>query len=254
MRLTASRKITPKGITTGFTLIELLVVIAIISILASILFPVFARARENARRASCQSNLKQISLSLMQYTQDYDEKLVPAGNLIGGVEQAWMTTLQPYVKSAQIMICPSDSKPVVRQGISVSYGLNSVYYGSPTYGLFGWRTALSPASLAAVEDTSGTVWVADSRSCTGTVYNCLDGTNESGFAFGFGAIGIHAGPNDSPPYLQDDGDANTNAHYVSRHLEMINCAFLDGHVKTMKATELGKSAGGVYPYFSPLKD
>ena len=59
----------------GFTLIELLVVIAIISILAAILFPVFARARENARRASCQSNMKQAGLAFMQYTQDYDERL-----------------------------------------------------------------------------------------------------------------------------------------------------------------------------------
>ena len=59
----------------GFTLIELLVVFAIIAILAAILFPVFARARENARRASCQSNLKQIGLGIMQYTQDYDEKM-----------------------------------------------------------------------------------------------------------------------------------------------------------------------------------
>ena len=62
----------------GFTLIELLVVIAIIAILAAILFPVFARARENARRASCQSNLKQIGLGIFQYTQDYDEKMRPA--------------------------------------------------------------------------------------------------------------------------------------------------------------------------------
>src|SRR5690606_6779733 len=68
------------GAKRGFTLIELLVVIAIIAILAAILFPVFARARENARRASCQSNLKQIGLGLMQYTQDYDERL-PAGFL-----------------------------------------------------------------------------------------------------------------------------------------------------------------------------
>src|SRR5215216_4432933 len=62
----------------GFTLIELLVVIAIIAILAAILFPVFARARENARRTSCLSNLKQLSLGIMQYTQDYDERLPQA--------------------------------------------------------------------------------------------------------------------------------------------------------------------------------
>ena len=65
----------PGGFKMGFTLIELLVVIAIISILAAILFPAFARARENARRASCQSNLKQIGLGIFQYTQDYDERL-----------------------------------------------------------------------------------------------------------------------------------------------------------------------------------
>src|SRR5687768_5924591 len=63
------------GALKGFTLIELLVVIAIIAILAAILFPVFARARENARRSSCQSNLKQIGLGFAQYTQDYDEKM-----------------------------------------------------------------------------------------------------------------------------------------------------------------------------------
>src|SRR5690349_12144108 len=65
----------PKRSARGFTLIELLVVIAIIALLAAILFPVFARARENARRASCQSNLKQIGLGFHQYTQDYDDRL-----------------------------------------------------------------------------------------------------------------------------------------------------------------------------------
>ena len=92
----------------AFTLIELLVVIAIIAILAAILFPVFARARENARRSSCQSNLKQIGLGIMQYTQDYDEKYLPqniTGTATTNVHFGYL--LQPYLKSKQIFVCPS---------------------------------------------------------------------------------------------------------------------------------------------------
>src|SRR5688500_12088066 len=95
----------------GFTLIELLVVIAIIAILAAILFPVFARARENARRASCQSNLKQIGLGIAQYTQDYDERMVPSYQSDSN-SPPWQTLLQPYVKSAQIFRCPSNTTPI----------------------------------------------------------------------------------------------------------------------------------------------
>src|SRR5215210_3296996 len=91
----------------GFTLIELRVVIAIIAILASILFPVFARARENARRASCQSNLKQQSLGMIQYMQDYDERLVYT---VYG-EASWRIRIFPYVKSTQVYFCPSAAKP-----------------------------------------------------------------------------------------------------------------------------------------------
>ena len=96
--------------TRGFTLIELLVVIAIIAILASILFPVFARARENARRASCQSNLKQIGLGILQYKQDSEERYPTEGE----GAQGWAMAIQPYVKSTQIFQCPSNSsiKPI----------------------------------------------------------------------------------------------------------------------------------------------
>lgn len=100
-----SRRHHYKNIPSAFTLIELLVVITIIAILASILFPVFARARENARRASCQSNLKQIGLATIQYSQDYDERLPSreSGNIDIHLK------LQPYIKSRQIFICPSQT-------------------------------------------------------------------------------------------------------------------------------------------------
>ena len=108
--------------TDGFTLIELLVVIAIIAILAAILFPVFAQARESARTASCLSNVKQISLGIMMYVQDYDEKFCPAqypttGSQAGKPDQPWNITqniytdwahlIYPYVKNTQIFHCPT---------------------------------------------------------------------------------------------------------------------------------------------------
>ena len=105
----------------AFTLIELLVVIAIIAILAAILFPVFARAREQARKASCQSNLKQIGLSIAMYVQDYDETYpmaymaysAPQPDWTGNntaTPTYWYMILQPYVKNKQLFVCPTAGK------------------------------------------------------------------------------------------------------------------------------------------------
>jgi len=123
----------------GFTLIELLVVIAIIAILAAILFPVFARAREKARQTSCTANLKQLALGMLMYAQDYDERF-PAQNIAhypGGpttypqdaccVERnIWIWVIQPYIKNQQIGLCPSGDDAWPARGATI-YGPAGVY-------------------------------------------------------------------------------------------------------------------------------
>ncbi|MHB8997609.1 MAG: DUF1559 family PulG-like putative transporter [Armatimonadota bacterium] len=103
----------------GFTLIELLVVIAIIAILAAILFPVFAKAREKARQSTCLSNTKQIGLAVMQYAQDYDERLPSMHTAPSVVVVYWYQAIDPYMKNSQILKCPSQSNNNVP---AISYG------------------------------------------------------------------------------------------------------------------------------------
>ncbi len=117
----------------GFTLIELLVVIAIIAILAAILFPVFARAREKARQATCLSNAKQIGLGFMMYAQDYDERIPNYRHDYPGRTAAYWTVLwpmliQPYIKNMQVYYCPSDPDAPTRS-YPCSYGQNYYYIG-----------------------------------------------------------------------------------------------------------------------------
>ena len=117
-----------KGRRSGFTLIELLVVIAIIAILAAILFPVFAKAREKARQSSCSSNEKQLSNGVIMYAQDYDEKppLVYDDTLGTANREIWVEKVEPYVKNRQIYFCPSGSTAVnnpPKNTIGAYYGL-----------------------------------------------------------------------------------------------------------------------------------
>jgi len=156
----------------GFTLIELLVVIAIIAILAAILFPVFAQAREQARKTVCLSNVKQISLGNMMYIQDYDETFEFAWGVPGtGTNGTWLDAIMPYVKNGQqneaggtlnnwhysngLWHCPSDS-----EGPSlVSYTTNALETGASS----GVGDDLAPETLAAINAPSSVVMIAESN-------------------------------------------------------------------------------------------
>ena len=185
----------------GFTLIELLVVIAIIAILAAILFPVFARARENARRASCLSNTKQLGLGVLQYTQDYDEKLPSSYDLSGDEGRNWWgAMIQPYVKSTQLFYCPSDSTHAIANAdgfsrYNVSYGYNYNFLNAvatPAYSGGG-------IALAAINEVSQTVLLGDSN-------------------------------NPLPYVIYSQGTYQPSP----RHLEGANMCFVDGHSKWFK--------------------
>lgn len=207
----------------GFTLIELLVVIAIIAILASILFPVFARAREKARQTSCLSNLKQIGTAFMMYADDYDESTLPS-ELAWPVTDAainsqlnlfWPYIIQPYIKNRQILECPSRGKwqPDPSDGRQHwGYGQNAAFYTAgdsytPPEGLFD-SYGLPLSSMAVPTDT---VWAADS---------CSSGFHE-----------VAMGASGGLPSVDNAFNPET------RHNGGFNALFCDGHVKWRKSIE-----------------
>ena len=161
----------------GFTLIELLVVIAIIAILAAILFPVFQKVRENARRTACLSNLKQIGLGIVQYNQDFDE-LQPCGSNPYGGGNGWAGQIYPYLKSIAVYQCPDDSGHGSRAS---SYGINANFSVS-NYGTPGFGVTVPPGhSLADFAAPSTTVMFYEVTNSAGYDLSNGTGKNANGF-------------------------------------------------------------------------
>lgn len=253
----------------GFTLIELLVVIAIIAILAAILFPVFAKAREKARQISCLSNLKQIGLGLMQYSQDNDEIMVPAwfgangyqasNPTPGNVKYKWMDAIFPYVKSTQIFTCPDDSgiqgstgKFINYQNLAGadnthygSYAMNSAYWaqGNPNTGP-GNTVGTSGASLATLASPATTIWIGE-----GSGSFQMDWPDQGSVAnpiFVKGGLSYFG----NPGYFGGASQLDEGA-LVARHTDMANVAYCDGHAKAVKLTNLlPKNSNGDYAAFT----
>lgn len=212
----------------GFTLIELLVVIAIIAILAAILFPVFAKAREKARQASCQSNVKQLTLGMLMYTQDYDETLPPwivgmSGTFPNGDPassgdpagyQIWLTCIYPYVKNNKVFVCPSAG------GLDYTGGQ---YWG----GTFG-------ANNPKIASYGANSWILSSIYTGGVTMSDIKMPSDTPFIADcdYYMVGPYTG-----------GDAYNTRVPAARHNDMVNIGFADGHVKTCKQDAWVTSGG-----------
>ncbi|MEI6501311.1 MAG: DUF1559 domain-containing protein [Armatimonadota bacterium] len=196
----------------GFTLIELLVVIAIIAILASILFPVFARAREQARKVSCASNLKQIGLACHMYAQDYDE-IFPADNHVCNSHLRLTGELMPYVKNTQIFYCPS----AATAGLTSLIGCEAnQMLGNISYYYFSYDQLPTKAPASASPDYIG--WVDRSFMVTSVGW----GNNTR----------IMTEQWDTDYWLASDWFCKpTNQRVHGGSLASINVVYLDGHVK-----------------------
>jgi prepilin-type N-terminal cleavage/methylation domain-containing protein/prepilin-type processing-associated H-X9-DG protein len=228
-----------RGGSRAFTLIELLVVIAIISILAAILFPVFAAAREKSRQAACTSNLKQLGLAIMQYTQDYDE-FYPCGATQAGTSNGgmgWASEVFPYVKSLAVFTCPDDNfKNLIGPSfILCSYGYNQHLDSGPGAGnppgIISLKSLNAPSNTVCLFEVTG-----DYVSISGGAITPNEILSASGIGYNNGAInGINTALGGG--YTTGNmGTPFTAAAPVKppRHTSGSNWMAADGHVKWLR--------------------
>jgi len=230
----------------GFTLIELLVVIAIIAILAAILFPVFAQAREKARQTQCMNNLKQMATGTISYIQDYDEKFpmavyAPALNRNG--QQCAFTlfdAVDPYIRNLDITKCPSEPN-----ALYLNAGFRAVL-NMPTCNLpetisYMYNYDLLPPGRTPIDQNPpavrlGTVSIAEVELVAETTINF-----EADLALGGSGSVLQRKPNESNIFLI--------VPVRARHNEFVQANFVDGHAKAIKARKLGQGGAGVqYTY------
>ncbi|MGI5819994.1 MAG: DUF1559 domain-containing protein [Armatimonadota bacterium] len=233
----------------GFTLIELLVVIAIIAILAAILFPVFARAREKARQSTCLSNVKQISLGILMYAQDYDERLPALYFRYDeiGLRTGLMTMVHPYIMNTSVHDCPSSDERSTYSWLgNRSYGYHVSLFRSQTSASRKIGEVFRPANIVMMGDVCGDPNAmgrfnipSNSRPPLHELME-LDGSNC-----------VVCGGRHNARYAT--GHANTydyiGFNFIERHNGTSNVGFMDGHAKAMKYMELYNN-GSNAPFFN----
>jgi len=235
----------------GFTLIELLVVIAIIAILAAILFPVFAQAREAARKSSCQSNLKQLATACAMYANDYDNRMVSGGGTCHGSPAGcsatsprpglqWQWVTQPYIKNWGVYICPSDPRNhgPGGNGVPVSYAVNNVGtldLGSWSGGGLNESLMQAPAETILLGDGGNGGWFDNGGSGTADAQRM---------------VGDYTLWHDWDRFARTDAGWNWSDK-LPRHGDGNNYAFADGHVKFFRArppSQAGCKMGNQVPW------